>query len=97
MLMKEFQMLLKRVPEGKVVTYKIIADELGISARHAGKLCSKNPYPVKYPCYKVVNSNGLIGGYSDKDGIKSKIRKLENDGIRVENKRIDLSKHLFKF
>ena len=48
------------VPRGKVVTYKQIAEYLGnrYLARYVGNMLHENTDGDKYPCYKVVNSQG---------------------------------------
>ncbi len=91
----ELQLLLLSIPKGKVTTYKIIAKRLGIHPRYAGMLLGKNPCPRRYPCYKVVGSDGRLCGYSG--GLKKKAQLLRNDGIEVKNGRVDLKRHLFKF
>ena len=91
------QLLLAKIPKGKVTTYGIIAKKLRVHPRVAGKLLSKNPDGVKYPCYKVIRSDGSLGGYTSKRGIKDKIKKLEKDKIVIKNNKIDLKKFIFKF
>ena len=89
---------LKLVPKGKVVTYKELANSVGSKAyRFVGSCMKNNLYPVSIPCYKVVLSNGEVGNYSSKGGTKSKIRKLENDGVEIINGNVDLEKFGFKF
>jgi len=95
--MKEMQILLARIPRGKVSTYAILAKKLKIHPRVIGKLLSKNTCPSKYPCYKVILSSGKIGGYTSKNGIKDKIKKLRKDGIEIKNNRIDLKKYCYYF
>ena len=64
--------------------------------RSIGQLLGKNPEPDKYPCYKVVCSNGTLGGYSG--GIKNKIQRLTNDGIVIKNGKVfNFESALFKF
>ncbi|MBD3155294.1 MAG: methylated-DNA--[protein]-cysteine S-methyltransferase [Candidatus Aenigmarchaeota archaeon] len=89
--------LLKQIPEGKVTTYKIIAEKLGTKAyRAVGNACHNNPYAPEAACHRVVNSNGKTGGF--RTGIKEKIGLLENEGIEVENGRIkNFDKVLFRF
>jgi O6-methylguanine-DNA--protein-cysteine methyltransferase len=95
--LREMQLLLARIPRGKVTTYKEIARKLKIHPRHAGRLLGSNPCPDRYPCYKVVRSDGRLGGYTSKNGVIDKARRLRRDGIEVENGRIDLRESLFKF
>ena len=76
--------LLRKIPKGKVTTYKILAKKLKLHPRTIAKLLSKNEFPNKYPCYKVVHSDGKIGGYTPK-GQKEKIRRLKKDGINISD------------
>ena len=79
----------KKVPKGKVTTYKKIAEKLRTKAYRAiGTALAKNPYAPKVPCHRVVNSNGNIGAYSGKDGRKSKVKMLRKEGIEIKNDKI---------
>ena len=70
---------LKTIPKGRVKTYKQVA--IGInrpkSARAVANACAMNPYAPKIPCHRVIRTDGGIGGYSGKGGIKTKIRLLK--------------------
>ncbi len=57
----------------------------------------KNPFAPKVPCHRVINSNGYIGNFSSKGGIKAKIRLLTKEGVKIKNNRIELKKYLYKF
>lgn len=94
---RQMQLLLAKIPRGKVTTYGIIARKLGVHPRQAGYLLSRNPDGVKYPCYRVILSSGKVGNYSGKGGTRGKELLLRKDGITVKNSRIDLKKHLFRF
>jgi O-6-methylguanine DNA methyltransferase len=88
--------LLKKVPFGKVTTYKEIARKLNSSGyRAVGKAMKMNKDLVNVPCYKVVCSDGEIGGYSR--GVKKKIELLKKDGVKVVNGRVDLEKYFYRF
>lgn len=87
--MKELQKILKKIPKGKVTTYKIISRKLGIHPRVAGMLLSRNPDPNKYPCYRVIYSDGRV--------INKHIKLLKREGIIIRKNRINLKKFLFKF
>ena len=93
--MRKMQELLRKIPKGKVTTYKIIARKLGVHPRVAGMLLSRNDSDA--PCYKVISHSGKIGGYSGRGGIKGKIKLLRKDGIIIRGNKIDLKKFLFKF
>jgi len=94
---REMQLLLAKIPKRKVSTYGLVAKKLKVHPRYAGKLLSKNPDGVRYPCYKIIRSDGSLGGYTSKHGVKDKIRKLRKDGIEIKKNRIDLKRYLFKF
>ncbi len=90
--------LTKKVPKGKVTTYKELAKALNTKAyRAVGGALRKNPY-AKVPCHRVVNSDGGVGSYKGKINSKEKIRLLEKEGINIKNNQItDFKKRLFVF
>lgn len=89
---------LKKVPKGKVITYKELGKSVNSKAyRFVGACMADNKDPVGIPCYKVVLSDGRIGNYSGSGGVNGKIKKLENEGIKVVKGRVDLDKYLHKF
>ncbi len=86
----------KQVPRGKVTTYGAIAKALGdkIAARTVAKILSENKDPKEVPCYKVVMSDGSLGGYAF-GGPKEKAKRLKEEGIEVKNGKVDLNRYLF--
>ena len=89
--------LLKKVPKGKITTYKELAKAAKTKAyRAVGTAMAKNPYAPKVPCHRVVNSGGKIGNYSGKGGTKTKIKMLKKEGVEVKNNKVDVKKYLFK-
>ena len=90
--------LTRKIPKGRVTTYKILAEKLDTKAyRAVGNAMAKNPYAPVVPCHRVVNSDGNAGNYSGKGGKKGKIRMLEKEGVKVKNGRIvGFEKHLFQ-
>ena len=90
--------LCKKIPKGKVSTYKEIAKALHnpMSFRAVGNALNKNPYAPIVPCHRIVNSNSDLGGFAH--GSKAKIKLLEKEGIQIKNKKIqDFSSVLYKF
>jgi methylated-DNA-[protein]-cysteine S-methyltransferase len=67
--------LLKKVPKGKVTTYKALALKLNTKAyRAVGNAMNKNPNAPKVPCHRVVGHSGDLTGFAT--GIKNaKIRR----------------------
>jgi methylated-DNA-[protein]-cysteine S-methyltransferase len=88
---------LRKVPKGKVTTYKEIARALNSKAYQAvGSAMHNNPYSPQVPCHRVVNANGDLGGFYS--GSKKKIKMLKEEGVEVKDNRIvDFQKRLFKF
>ena len=74
-----------KIPKGKVKTYKELAHLIHKprASRAVANACGKNPYPIKIPCHRVIRSDGGLGGYSGKGGIKTKRKLLKNEGITI--------------
>ena len=79
--------LCKRVPKGKVTTYKEIAKAMNTKAyRAVGNALNKNPYAPIVPCHRVINSDGRVGGFAS--GQKKKIALLKKEGIKIKEDKI---------
>lgn len=96
--------LLKKVPKGKVTTYKALAEAAGTKAyRAVGQAMRCNPYAPIVPCHRVVKSDGNIGGFAgsinpNSKEVKKKIKMLIKEGVEVDGKKIvDFEKVLFNF
>ena len=66
------------IPKGEVKTYLDVAKDIGKpkAFRAVANAIGKNPYPIKIPCHRVIRSDGKLGGYSGKGGIREKRRLL---------------------
>lgn len=86
------------IPKGKVVTYKQVAEFLGNKdlARVVGNILHKNPDGDKYPCYKVLNSKGELSDNFVFGGKNVQKERLEKDGIKVVDNRVDLNIYQWK-
>ena len=71
--------------KGSVKTYSQVASAIGKprAIRAVANAIGKNPYPIKIPCHRVIKSNGSLGGYSAKGGIKMKRKLLKKEGITL--------------
>ena len=87
--------LLKKVPKNRVTTYKELARAAGTHPRAVAVFMKTNRNPDKIPCFRVIRSNGEIGGYSAGTGKKKLL--LENNGIDAKNNIVDLEKHMHRF
>ena len=76
---------IKKIPKGRVKTYKEVAIGLNKpkSARAVANACAKNPYAPKIPCHRVIRTDGTLGGYSGKGGIKTKKKLLKREGFHL--------------
>lgn len=79
----------KKIPKGRVATYRQIARILGRprGGRAVGNALNKNIFS-NVPCHRVVRADGSVGGYAW--GMQEKINVLRREGVRVESNRIDL-------
>ena len=88
--------LVRQIPEGKVSSYGSVAEALGdkVSSRAVGRMMNQNPDADDMPCYKIVHSDGRLGGFGL--GINDKIRRLNQDNISIRDGRIiDFERYLF--
>lgn len=81
-------LLLRKIPKGKVATYRELARVCKTSPRAIGRIMAGNEHPKEYPCYKVVASNGELTGYSALGGVRTKEKLLLKDGIKLEKGRV---------
>ncbi|OHA67098.1 MAG: hypothetical protein A3C82_02500 [Candidatus Wildermuthbacteria bacterium RIFCSPHIGHO2_02_FULL_47_12] len=81
-------LLLRKIPAGKVATYKELARACKTSPRAIGRIMAQNEHPKEYPCYKVVACSGALTGYSGPGGLRAKAELLLKDGIRIEKGRV---------
>ncbi len=85
-LEKQVYEVVRAIPRGKVRSYKEIGQILGTKAwRRIGSILKKN-YDPNIPCHRVIHSDGRVGKYNR--GEEEKIRKLREEGIIIENKKI---------
>jgi methylated-DNA-[protein]-cysteine S-methyltransferase len=74
--------IVKKIPKGKVSTYKKLAELAGQPRawRAVGNVLNKSASRrTKIPCHRVVRSNGKIGGYNR--GERNKIALLKREGL----------------
>lgn len=75
--------IVKKIPKGRILTYKIIAKKAGLPRawRAVGNVLNKNRNP-KIPCHRVIRSNGKPGGY--KRGVDKKLFLLRKEGVKIK-------------
>ncbi len=81
--------IVKKIPRGKVLTYKIVAQKAGYpkAYRAVGNALNKSAsWRTKTPCHRVIKSNGKIGGYNQ--GIRKKISLLKKENVIIKKRRV---------
>ena len=86
--------LTKKIPKGRVSSYKEISRMLKIHPRQVAIILSRNPHPVRIPCHRIVHADGRVGGYTPK-GKDEKIKLLKKEGVKIINGKVD--RNLFYF
>ena len=76
---------LRKIPRGSVKTYSQVAKGIGkpLAIRAVANAIGKNPYAPRIPCHRVIRSDGSLGGYSGKGGVKTKKLLLKKEGITL--------------
>lgn len=75
--------VVRRIPEGKVATYQQIARLAGNpkASRAVGGAMKHNPDMKSIPCHRVVGTDGTMHGYSAGQGVITKIKMLQDEGV----------------
>ena len=76
---------LRTIPRGSVKTYSQVAKGIGkpLAVRAVANAIGKNPSAPKIPCHRVIRSDGSLGGYSGKGGVKTKRFLLQKEGVTL--------------
>ena len=87
---KKVYLEVKKIPKGKVDTYKGIAIKIGYpnAARAVGNALHKNPDNKNIPCHRVVNSNGECSGNFAFGGKNTQEKLLMKEDIRFVNGKV---------
>ncbi len=80
-----------KIPYGETRSYKWVAEKIGYpkAYRAVALALKRNPFAPFIPCHRVIKSDGSLGGYSGKGGIKMKKKLIEKEKLlRKRNKNI---------
>ncbi len=77
---KVYEVVLK-IPRGEIRTYAQVARAIGKpkAARAVGQALRRNRWAPAIPCHRVVASDGKLGGYSARGGLRAKRRLLRHE------------------
>lgn len=83
----------RRIPVGKVVTYKQLAQMAGRpgAARAVGMCMRLNDDIPTTPCHRVVGSTGALVGYAGQGGVLGKRALLQSEGVVFRKHKVDLA------
>lgn len=81
---------LLKIKKGDTITYKELAKRIGKpeAARAVANAVGENNLAPDVPCHRVIRSDGKLGGYSGKGGIKTKLKLLKSEGVDVSSLKI---------
>ena len=68
---------LKKIKPGNTKSYAQIAQKYKLSPRYVGKICGQNKLVLLVPCHRVIRTDGTLGGFSSRGGVKLKKKLLE--------------------
>lgn len=57
---------ISKIPFGRTISYQELAVNLGGKnyARAVAQALGRNPFPLLFPCHRIVRKNGSLGGFS---------------------------------
>lgn len=73
-----------QIPRGQVMTYQEVAESIGVSggARAVGNALAANPFPLFFPCHRVIRSDMTLGGFGG--GLEMKRALLQFEGVSFD-------------
>ncbi len=79
---KIYQALLK-VPFAKTLSYKALAEMTGHPNAHRALATAlkKNPFPLLYPCHRIIKANQEIGEYQSGQAVKEILLDFERSKL----------------
>jgi methylated-DNA-[protein]-cysteine S-methyltransferase len=82
---REVLLAAAQIPRGQVSTYGQLARRIGRprAARAVGQALGHNPIPIILPCHRVLASDGSLGGYSGRYGVRTKAHLLQLEGAHL--------------
>ena len=83
-----------RIPQGKISTYKRVAEKIGNpkAYRAVANALHKNPLSPIVPCHRVVSSDGSFNG--EKEGAECRRSMVKKEGILIKNNKVKISKEI---
>jgi methylated-DNA-[protein]-cysteine S-methyltransferase len=72
------------IPRGETRSYGWVARKIGkpYAARAVAQALARNPYAPRVPCHRVICSDGSLGGYSARGGLRRKLQLIRQEQRR---------------
>lgn len=88
--------IISHIPAGKVTTYAALARQSRVNnARVVGSILHTNQYPEKFPCHRVVRSDGTLASGYVFGGKTEQYKKLISEGVIFKKDKVDLNSCLW--
>lgn len=73
--------IVEQIPLGQTLSYGQVADLAGTSPRAVGRILHNNPDPDRYPCHRVIKSDGTLASGYVFGGREGQRKRLEDEGV----------------
>jgi methylated-DNA-[protein]-cysteine S-methyltransferase len=91
----------KKIPRGKVTTYKMLAGAVGCgSSRAVGQALARNPFAPVVPCHRVIRSDLTLGGFAGRthgEFLRRKTMLLAKEGVEFADGLLAEPKRVYTF
>ena len=73
----------RNIPYGQTRSYREVAQMVASprAFRAVGSANASNPLPLYFPCHRIINSNGRLGGFGWGDDVKQYLLDLESKSL----------------
>lgn len=89
-----FWRVIASIPRGKVMTYKQVAEATGIAnPRLVGRYLHQNESPEKYPCHRVIRSDGRVASGYAFGGPAIQEMMLAAEGVKFHRHKVNLNRY----
>jgi methylated-DNA-[protein]-cysteine S-methyltransferase len=76
---------LLKIPYGEIISYLKQAETINQkkAVRAVASANGRNPFPIIFPCHRVIRSDGTLGGYSGGLKIKEALLRIELKTLKI--------------
>ena len=76
----------RNIPYGQTRSYGEVANLVGCpeAIRAVGSANANNPLPLYFPCHRIINSNGQLGGFGWGVDVKQYLLDLESKSLQKD-------------